>query len=294
MDEDRIDFQALDPWRDPTRFERTVQAVVAGALPPAASTHTLLAALLGWGRVAIACASLLAIGSWVPALMRPREDGRTSPAPSDTVALVASWAEAGAIPDDADVFRALRDQMAADASPRRIHVWSGLLVLGVFLAGAMTGAGVVVWLRPSGFPPGPPPRAAGLPPPLAELGLTPEQEAKARTIAEKYRPALEAVLQQTFPRIREVQERMDRELRSVLTEAQAKRFDELKLRRPPAWRLAPRRATGIPSAARPTAARRATRRRAGPRRIASLTSVGGDRSYSCARAIARGEREEER
>ena len=138
--------------------------------------------------------------------------------------------------------------MAADAPPRRIHVWSGLLVLGVFLAGAVTGAGVVTWLRPPGFPPGLPPRAAGLPPPLAELGLTLEQQAKARAIAEKYRPALEAVLQESFPRIREVQEQMDRELRSVLTEAQAKRFDELRLRRPPLpGGLGPRGPPGFPT-----------------------------------------------
>ena len=122
--------------------------------------------------------------------------------------------------------------MAAETSLSRIHLWSGLVILGVFLAGAATGAGLHAWLRhPGAFPP--PPMLGRLPPPYSELGLSPEQQSEARAIAERYRPAMESVLEQTFPRMRAIQQEMDRELRSILTEPQARRFDELRARRPP-------------------------------------------------------------
>ncbi|HUK66977.1 MAG TPA: hypothetical protein VLV17_09140 [Anaeromyxobacteraceae bacterium] len=122
--------------------------------------------------------------------------------------------------------------MAARDSARRIHLASGLIILGVFLAGALAGAGVLAFMRPAHSPFWPPP-AERLPPPLSELHLSPEQRTKAQAIAEKYRPELEAVLAASFPRIREVEEKMDREMRGLLTEAQAKEFDALRARAPP-------------------------------------------------------------
>ncbi|HTT71252.1 MAG TPA: hypothetical protein VMG32_08500 [Anaeromyxobacteraceae bacterium] len=106
MDDDRLDLSALDPKRDPDRFERMVKAVVAGVRPREARVHPLLLSLLGFGRMAVACAALLAAVAWVPALVRWREAGRTR---RDRVALVSSWAEAGQIPKDADLFRTLED-----------------------------------------------------------------------------------------------------------------------------------------------------------------------------------------
>ena len=119
--------------------------------------------------------------------------------------------------------------MSADAS-RRLHLWSGLIVLGVFLAGALAGAGVFAWLRPL---PAPPRFPGGFHALLRELDLTPEQQRQARAIAEKRHAAMEEVLKQTFPQVRAAQEEMDRELRAILTDAQAKKFDEIRARHPP-------------------------------------------------------------
>ena len=105
MDEDRIDFSALDPRRDPARFERMVQAVTAGAMPVA--VHPLLATLIGWGRVAVACGALAAVAAWTPALVRGPAASSVVSSRSDLVALVSSWARSGAIPGDADLTQVL-------------------------------------------------------------------------------------------------------------------------------------------------------------------------------------------
>jgi hypothetical protein len=122
--------------------------------------------------------------------------------------------------------------MTAEMTVRRLHLWSGLIVLGIFLAGAFTGAGVYAWLRTPGAPP-PPPHAGGVPPHLLELGLTPDQQQKAQAIFDKHRTDIEAALQLTFPRVRAVQAQMESELRAILTPAQARKLDEIQARRPP-------------------------------------------------------------
>jgi len=119
--------------------------------------------------------------------------------------------------------------MSADL-PSRLHLWSGLIVLGTFLAGTAAGAGLVTWLRP-------PlqhhdPREGGLPPPLGGLGLTPEQQHQARAILERHRPAMEAVLKESFPRLRALREQVDQELKTILTEPQLRKLDEWKARLP--------------------------------------------------------------
>ncbi len=129
---------------------------------------------------------------------------------------------------------------SAEQGPRGLHLKSGLVLLGTFLAGAVAGAGVMAWARP---PPPPPPSmgmgmAGGLGPPgprrlpafVAELNLPPEQEEKARAIFEKYRPELEAVFHDAAPRARAIGERMEAELRTVLTPEQAQRLEALKAR----------------------------------------------------------------
>ena len=123
----------------------------------------------------------------------------------------------------------------ADASPVRLHLASGLVVLAIFLAGALSGAGLYRALAQPGRPPpppreGPPPR--GAPPWLRELDLTAEQETQARAILDKHRPALEAILHQQFPRVRAIEDQVQSELRALLSPAQQKRLDEIRARRP--------------------------------------------------------------
>jgi len=126
--------------------------------------------------------------------------------------------------------------MSADPSPRRLHLWTALVLVAVFAAGAATGAGLAWAFRPPGHRPGPAarrPPGDGLPPFVAELGLSPDQLAQARAIAERHRAEIEAVVQESFPRVRAVQEQVDQEIRAILTPEQATRFDELRSRRPP-------------------------------------------------------------
>jgi Spy/CpxP family protein refolding chaperone len=120
--------------------------------------------------------------------------------------------------------------MTADPAARRLHLFTALVLVAVFAAGAATGAGLAWAFRP-------PPRGGhgpgDVPPFVGELGLSPEQEAAVRAIAERHRPEIEAAVRETFPRVRAVQDRVDREIRALLTPAQAALFDELRNRRPP-------------------------------------------------------------
>ncbi len=111
MDDDRIDFSALYPERDPDRFERMVRAVVAGAMA-APAAHPLALEIARFGRAAVACAVLLAAATWVPTLTRAGvRDAATAGAAAsrreDPVELVSAWAEKGSVPSDLDLLAAL-------------------------------------------------------------------------------------------------------------------------------------------------------------------------------------------
>jgi hypothetical protein len=121
--------------------------------------------------------------------------------------------------------------MPADPNAQRLHLWTALILLGVFLAGAATGAGLSVLLRTRRHP-GQPHGPGMLPPPLAELGLSPEQVEQARAIFERHRAEMEAAVQAAFPRLRAVQDQVDSELRAILTSEQAARLDAIRARRP--------------------------------------------------------------
>jgi Spy/CpxP family protein refolding chaperone len=116
-----------------------------------------------------------------------------------------------------------------NASVRGIHAMTALVIVGTFLSGALTGAGVYHWLSPH--------RSHGLhgpggPRPFGELNLSPEQDRKLKAIMDAHRPELEAVLRETFPKVRAVHERIDAELRKVLNPEQQKRFDQWKAEHP--------------------------------------------------------------
>jgi len=122
-----------------------------------------------------------------------------------------------------------------ESTPRKIRVMSALLLIGTFAAGAVTGAGILRFLGP---PPGPPHHGRGRPPmfaplPLEELELSAEQKTKIREILERHRPELEAILQESFPKVRAINDKVEKEVRGVLTAEQQKELDELKRRRPP-------------------------------------------------------------
>ena len=109
MDEDPIDFSALDPRRNSARFERMVQTVVVGARSPAAGLPPLLFELIAWGRSAVAVAALLALAAWLPNLGRSGLSDANSPltAGTDPVELVSSWAMTDDVPAEIDLVQAM-------------------------------------------------------------------------------------------------------------------------------------------------------------------------------------------
>lgn len=132
-----------------------------------------------------------------------------------------------------------------ETSHKRYRILIAILLFGLFLAGAFVGAGFFHWFlhpRPFGAPP-------KLPPPFSQLDLSKEQERKVLKILDKHHGELEAILQETFPKARKVFDKIDAEVRVILTEEQRNKFDEFKREHkpfPPAG-LGPRgRTPGFP------------------------------------------------
>ncbi len=115
---------------------------------------------------------------------------------------------------------------------RSVRLTTALLLIGTFGAGVVAGAGVLRWSARPGFEAptavAPPLPAARLP---RELNLTPEQEAKAREIGERYRPELEALAKEIRPKVRAVQDRMEAEFLAVLTPGQRQQLSAIEERR---------------------------------------------------------------
>ena len=121
---------------------------------------------------------------------------------------------------------------------RKVHLVTALLLVGLYGVGVVTGAAVCRWMAPRAEwrpPHGPPPGGPPMPPEWRALDLTAEQTTHARAIAEKHRPELEAVIKDTFPRLRAIDEQMEQELRAILTPEQQKKLDEVKAHRPPGF-----------------------------------------------------------
>lgn len=114
-----------------------------------------------------------------------------------------------------------------DVSPRTVRLTTALLLVATFAAGTLSGAGLGRWLSYRPAPPPPPPMMA----PFEEVGLTAEQRHKTIAIMERHRPEFEATFRETFPKLRAINEQIEREVREVLTPEQRTKLDEVKKRR---------------------------------------------------------------
>jgi hypothetical protein len=121
----------------------------------------------------------------------------------------------------------------SETSPKKVQLLTALLLVGVFIAGNLTGAALFWWLAPRpGFGP-----HAGLPGPFGELGLSKENERNVLKILEKYHPEIEAILHETFPKVRLVFDKIDKEVSVFLTPEQRKKLEEFKKLKPPFPRM---------------------------------------------------------
>jgi len=148
-----------------------------------------------------------------------------------------------------------------EPSNLRVRVVTALVIVGVFVSGAVVGAGIYRWgssAKPAaGMPHG---QGAAVWLPLGELELTAEQESKVSAIMDHHRGELDAIVRESFPRVRAINQQIQQEVRQLLTPEQRQRWDELKKRGPrgptPTWQKtlddadpeprAPRRQPGAP------------------------------------------------
>lgn len=130
--------------------------------------------------------------------------------------------------------------LRGDSSPLRVRVLTALIVAGVFSSGAIVGAGIYRWGSGAAAPAEAHGHGVGLWMPVEELELSPEQYAKVSAIVERGRLELDAVVRESFPRVRAIDEQMQKEVKAVLTPEQQKKLEDLKRRGPvgptPTWR----------------------------------------------------------
>ena len=101
MDEERRDLSSLDRHGDPVRYRQRVSALAAAALAPA--PHPFLQEFMTWGRGAVAVGAILAVLTWLPVWSSVGPPLATASRSVDPVLQVAAWAQAGAIPADANL-----------------------------------------------------------------------------------------------------------------------------------------------------------------------------------------------
>ena len=112
---------------------------------------------------------------------------------------------------------------------RYLRVVLGLVLVAVFAAGTLFGAGLMRWAR-VGPPPPPPDPIESI---RSELGLDADQVATLRGIAQAHRGELEAIAREAQPRVRAVLFSIEDELRPHLRADQSARLDAWRARRGP-------------------------------------------------------------
>ena len=113
---------------------------------------------------------------------------------------------------------------------RWLRWMSGLVLVVVFAAGAVFGAGLMRWQRPD-HPPRPP--SDPIEAMTRELELDGDQVAALRAIEQAHRPELDAIVRSTQPRVREVLFAIEDELRGKLRPAQIQKLEAWRARRGP-------------------------------------------------------------
>ncbi|MEP6859544.1 MAG: periplasmic heavy metal sensor [Deltaproteobacteria bacterium] len=111
-----------------------------------------------------------------------------------------------------------------------VRLLSGLVLLGVFAAGTLFGAGLMRW-----HPPGPPPPHGGpIDAMIHELSLDDAQITALHEIERAHRGELDQIAREAQPRVRAVLFAIEDELRPHLRAAQVQALERWRKTRPPA------------------------------------------------------------
>jgi hypothetical protein len=111
-----------------------------------------------------------------------------------------------------------------------LRLMSGLVLVGVFAAGALFGAGLLRFTGPPGPPPPPPGPIEAM---THELGLDAEQVATLRGIADAHRGDLEAVMREVQPKLRTVLYSIEDEMKPRLRADQIEKLAHWRTHRGP-------------------------------------------------------------
>lgn len=116
MTDDRIDFTPLDPTRDPERFERIVQDVMAEAedlLAARRAEHGVIGQVAGWWKPLLAAAAAVAVVSAATLRLAPADTrSETEFGIAEAIGVptsVADWLETDEAPTAAELLFALED-----------------------------------------------------------------------------------------------------------------------------------------------------------------------------------------
>jgi Spy/CpxP family protein refolding chaperone len=117
-----------------------------------------------------------------------------------------------------------------------LRLMSSLVLVGVFAAGALFGAGLMRWMAPhdrthEGPPGGPPP--GPIEAMTHELALDATQRDQLRAIADAHRSELEQIMRDTQPRIKAVLDQIEDEMKAHLRPDQIEKLEAWRKRRPP-------------------------------------------------------------
>jgi len=117
-----------------------------------------------------------------------------------------------------------------------LRMLSGFVLVGVFAAGALFGAGLLRWTQhaPERLPP-PPPLAGGGPVERMhqELALDDAQMRALHDIMQKHRPELDTIMRGTQAQVRDVLFAIENDLLPQLRPDQVKRLEQWRATRPP-------------------------------------------------------------
>jgi uncharacterized membrane protein len=139
-------------------------------------------------------------------------------------------------------------------SQARVRIVGALVLVGVFAAGAVFGAGLARWSQPGQpeqptareLPPRRPPPGGPVPAMIHELQLDPAQIEALHQIERAHRGELDTIARETMPRVRAVLDAMEHDLEPQLRPEQLRLLEEWRKRRPPPPLLGVPRGPGGP------------------------------------------------